>query len=139
MTVGKKAYHEKFNGFLFADDHTGNVFHDIFTDGKIQNVTLLYGSKTKEDIICKEWLDGIKKDWFKKVYILNDNHSFFDSEIHKYETGHIDKEIIKKHVESMDNSVFYICGPEFMKNSLKNILNEIGVNKQNIVLESFFW
>jgi len=111
----------------------------MIADGKIQNVTLLYGSKTKEDIICKGWLDGIKKDWFKKVYILNNNHSLSDPEIHKYETGHINKEIIKKHIENMDNSVFYICGPELMKNSLKETLNELGVNKQNIVIEDFFW
>src|SRR3989338_5393293 len=106
-------------------------------DNQIQNIILLYGSRTKEEIICKEWLDSIKKDWFKKAYVLSNNHSF--SGIYKYETGHINKEIIKKYVENIDNSMFYICGPEIMKNNLKKILNKLGVNKQNIMIEDFFW
>ncbi len=109
----------------------------IIADNQIQNITLLYGSKAKEDIIYKEQLDNIKKDWFKKIYILSNNRFF--SETREYETGYINKEIIKKYVKKINKSSFYICGPEIMKNSIRKILDELGVNKQNIMIEDFFW
>ena len=109
----------------------------MIADGKIQNVTLLYGSKTKEDIIYREQIDNIKKDWFRKVYILSDNHSF--PKIYEYEAGHVNEEIIKKYVKNINNSLFYICGPEILKNNLKKTLNRLGVSKQNIIIEDFFW
>jgi predicted ferric reductase len=114
-----------------------SMIRDKIKNNKTQNIVLLYGSKTKEDIIFKELLDNIKKDWFKKVYILSDDHSF--SETCEYETGYINEEIIKKYVKNINNSLFYICGPEFMKNSLKETLNKLGVNKRNIIAEDFFW
>ena len=106
-------------------------------DNQSQNIILLYGSKTKEDIIYRERLDNIKKDCFKKVYILSDSRSFLKAD--EYETGHINEEIIRKYVKNINNSLFYICGPESMKNNLKGTLNKLGVNKHNIIIEDFFW
>lgn len=114
-----------------------SIIKDKIEDNKTQNVVLLYGSKTKEDIIYKEQLDNIKKDWFKKAYVLSDDHSF--SKTGEYETGYINKKIVEKYVRNTNDPLFYICGPEFMKNSLKKILNELGVNKRNIIIEDFFW
>ena len=114
-----------------------SIIRDKIEDNKTQNIILLYGSKTKEGIIYREQLDSIKKDWFRKVYILSDNRSF--SKTYGYETGHLNKEIIKKYVKNINNSLFYICGPESMKNNVKKILNKLRVNKQNIIIEDFFW
>lgn len=114
-----------------------SIIKDKTEHNKAQSIVLLYGSKTEADIIYKEQLDNIKKDWFKKAYILSDNHLF--SRTCGCEAGYIDEKIIKKHVKNINNSLFYICGPEFMKNSLKETLNDLGVNKQNIIVEDFFW
>lgn len=114
-----------------------SMIKDKIKNNKTQNIILLYGSKTKEDIIYKGLLDNIKKDWFKKVYILSDNSSFLRT--HEYETGYINEEIIKKYVKNINNALFYICGPEPMKNNLKKILNKLEVKKHNIVVEDFFW
>lgn len=114
-----------------------SIIKDKIENNKTQNIILLYGSKTKEDVIYKEQLDNIKKDWFKKVYILSDDSSF--SETREYETGHINEEIIEKYVRNINNSLFYICGPELMKNSIRAALNKLKVKKRNIVVEDFFW
>lgn len=114
-----------------------SIIKDKIENNKTQNIILLYGSKTKEDVIYKEQLDNIKKDWFKKVYILSDDSSF--SETREYETGHINEEIIEKYVRNINNSLFYICGPELMKNSIGTTLNKLKVKKRNIVVEDFFW
>ena len=114
-----------------------SMLRNKIEDNKTQNITLLYGSKTKEDIIYREQLDDIKKDWFKRVYVLSDTFSF--SKTYESETGYINKEIIKKYVRNINSSLFYICGPEPMKNTIKKALNELGVNKQSIATEDFFW
>ena len=55
------------------------------------------------------------------------------------ETGFIDELRIKKHVKDIHNSIFYICGPEQMKDCVKKALVGLGVKKQNIKIEDFFW
>lgn len=102
---------------------------------KQQNITLLYGSKTKEDIIFRDELDTIQKDWFTKIYLLSNANS--SSEM--YERGYINKTLISKHIKNLNNTLFYICGPEQMKKCVKKILANLGVKNQNIKTESFFW
>ncbi|MEK7658797.1 MAG: ferric reductase-like transmembrane domain-containing protein [Patescibacteria group bacterium] len=114
-----------------------SIIKEKIEDNKTQNIVLLYGSKTKEDVIYREQIDNIKKDWFKKAYILSDNSSL--NETYGYETGYIDEKVIKKYVKNINNSLFYICGPEPMKNNLKEILSKLGISKQNIIIEDFFW
>lgn len=114
-----------------------SIVKDRIEDNKTQNIVLLYGSKTKEDMIYMGQLDNIKKDWFKKVYILSDNNSF--PKMYEYETGYINEEIIKKYVRDINNSLFYICGPEPMKNSARKLLKELGIKDKNIIIEDFFW
>lgn len=106
---------------------------------KKQNVLLLYGSKTKDDIIFKKQLDSVKKVWFKKVYVL-DKVDSNDTSTEKFEKGPIRKEMIESYVKDVKNSLFYICGPEPMKEYVKKILlSELKVSKNNIRIESFFW
>lgn len=106
-------------------------------DNKNQNIILLYGVKTKADIIYRQELDSIKKDWFKKVYILSNDHSV--SKTNEDETGHVNQGIIKKYVSNINNSLFYICGPEPMKKSLRKALSGLGVSRKNVMIEDFFW
>lgn len=102
--------------------------------GKKQNMLLLYGARTKKDIIFKEELDKIKGEQFKKVYVLSKEE--FSEE---WENGHINREIIKNNIVDLENSLFYICGPESMKGEIVKILKEMGIKKRNIKIESFFW
>lgn len=114
-----------------------SIIADRLKTGKTQNIILLYGSRTKQDIIYRQELDNIKKDWFKKTYILS--HERVLAETPDYEIGYIREEIIKKYAGDMHNSLFYICGPELMKDSLLEILNKLGVKKRDIMIEDFFW
>ena len=112
-----------------------SLVKDRLAEEKKQQVVLLYGSKTEADIICRRELDSIKKGWFKKAYILSDD----PAELAVSEAGHINQEIIEKYVPHISNSLFYICGPEPMKTSLKEILKKLKVNRQNVMIEDFFW
>ncbi|MEK7664739.1 MAG: ferric reductase-like transmembrane domain-containing protein [Patescibacteria group bacterium] len=100
-----------------------------------QNIFLLYGAKTKDDLIFKKELDAIERGWFKKIYVLSNEDPFGEL----CERGYIDKKIIEKYVKNIENSLFYICGPEPMKELCINSLFLLGIKKSNIFIESFFW
>ena len=102
---------------------------------KKQNITLLYGAKTKESIIFRKELDKVNKKWFKKIYVLSKEEKSSED----WKKGYINSELIKNNVDNLENSLFYICGPEQMKDEMIKILKNIGIKKQNIKIESFFW
>lgn len=100
-----------------------------------QNITLLYGSETEKDIIFKKELDEIKEGWLRKIYVLSKEEKSSED----WERGYINKEVIEKNVANLENSLFYVCGPELMKNKMVKILKEMGIKKKSIKIESFFW
>lgn len=102
---------------------------------KPQQITLLYGSKTEADIIFKKNFDELQVEWFKKVYVLSN----VDNASSLYEKGFIDSTLIKKYVTDIENSIFYICGPEIMKDNVKKTLADMGVPSKNVMIEDFFW
>ncbi len=111
------------------------IKHQLKKAQEKQNILLLYGARTYNSIIFKKDLDNIKEKWFKKVYILSQDDSYYKM----CEKGYIDKSIIGQYVKNIKNSLFYICGPEPMKKLCKKELLGLGVKRENIVIEDFFW
>ncbi|MDP2736320.1 MAG: ferric reductase-like transmembrane domain-containing protein [bacterium] len=110
-----------------------SLIRDKLAEETSRQVVLLYGAKTEAGIIYRQELDNIKQSWFKKVYILSDYRSGATV------AGYINQEVIEKYVRNINNSLFYICGSESMKTSLKEILARLEVSRQNIIIEDFFW
>jgi len=111
-----------------------SIITDQINKHNLQKITLFYSSKKKTEVIFKDRLDQIKESWFKKVYILSQEEGFEEEE-----KGRINKEIIAKHLILLDNCLFYICGPEGLKNRVTKELIHLGVKKSNIIIEDFFW
>lgn len=84
----------------------------------------------------KDRIDNIKTNWFKKVFFVSDNKNISDPAL---EYGRINIETVTKYVSDLKNSIFYICGPESMKNNLKIGLKSLGVKNNQIITEDFFW
>ncbi len=97
-----------------------------------RDITLFYCTKTLENMIFRRELDNIKENWFKKIYVLSRD------ECSGYEKGRINKEIIIKNLGDVSNCTFFICGPEEMNKCVVKELAELGVKKQDIIIESFF-
>ena len=112
-----------------------SIIRDRLKKDTKQNITLIYGSRTESDIIFKDELESINKEWFKKVYMLNDISNLTI----RCEQGYITKDIIKKYVNKPNDSLYYICGPERMKDSAKQVLKDMSVKRKNIFVEDFFW
>jgi predicted ferric reductase len=90
-----------------------------------EHMTLLYCTRTSNNLIFKKELESINDSWFRKEYFLS------------RENGRITKSDIKRHMKK--DAVYYICGPESLKQAVVHMLRELGVSKKNIKIESFFW
>lgn len=112
-----------------------SMIRDNLFNEKDKNIFLLYGAKTRTEIISREELDSIQEKWFRKIYVLSEENVSQKG----YENGYIDKSLIEKYIDDINNSLFYICGPTKMEEYIKKQLLDLGVKKRNIKIEDFFW
>ncbi len=115
-----------------------SIIKDHIAKGITQNITLIYGSRTEEDIIFRNEIDSINQPWFKKVHLLSnvDDTTPLSSGCEK---GFICKDVLDRYVKNKKDSLYYICGPEIMKNNAKKLLKEEGIDGGSIFIEDFFW
>lgn len=104
------------------------ILKDLEKKNKIGNNKLLFGNKTKADIILEEKFNGLLGNNF--VNVLS------DEEVEGYEKGHISEELIKKHSEPSLN-YYYLCGPDPMMKAIEKQLASLGVSSEFIVREGF--
>jgi ferredoxin-NADP reductase len=53
------------------------------------------------------------------------------------ETGRIDAEKIKAHVEDVPGAIFYTCGPPPMVEAMQGLLKGIGIGDDRVKIERF--
>ncbi len=96
------------------------------------NLTVLYGSKNKEEILFKKEFDEIQKrtNKVKVVYVLS------DEEDKDYEHGFIDAKMIKKYAPKGEYSLF-ASGPQAMYKFLDNEANKLGLDYKHYRKEIF--
>jgi cytochrome-b5 reductase len=109
-----------------------------------QTVTMLYGSKTSDDILGKELLDkwaAEHSNQFQVVYVLSDEP---DDSDWKGERGYITKELVEKYFPSPseDKAMVFICGPPPMyqaltgprdeQNKVTGLLGEMGYTSEQV-------
>src|SRR6478735_5796898 len=101
--------------------------------------TLVYGNRNRHSIIFKEELEALKNlymDRFRIIYILSREKT--DAAIN---FGRIDgdkcKELCNKNLDITRTDEFFLCGPESMIFSVKDQLEQMGVEKKKIHFELF--
>ncbi len=90
-------------------------------------ITLLYGSRKKDETLFLDELEEMEK----KYPLLRCVFVFSDEEREGYEHGFISGTIIEKYMPSQDSSIF-ICGPEKMIEYVDNELSSIRIGKRRI-------
>jgi ferredoxin-NADP reductase len=99
------------------------------------NILILYGSSDEEDIIYYEELKDLERknpDKVKVVYVLSCDELTLEG----CEQGFITADIIKKYAD-VNNSSFFICGPQIMYNFLDKELEEFNLPPKKIRKEAF--
>jgi ring-1,2-phenylacetyl-CoA epoxidase subunit PaaE len=101
--------------------------------------TLVYGNRNRHSIIFKEALEGLKNLYmnrFRVIYILSREKT--DSAIN---FGRIDADkcgaLCEKTIDIHTTDAFFLCGPENMIFSVKDQLEQLGVDKKHIHFELF--
>ncbi len=89
-------------------------------------LTLLYGSRTKADILYAEELAGIcaKTDKVKVVHVLSEEQA------DGFEHGFIGADLIKKYAP--ETYTLYICGPRAMHDFLAGELPKLGLDEKHV-------
>jgi ferredoxin-NADP reductase len=99
---------------------------------------LLFDSNNRpEDAAFLDELTDVQKE--------NPNYSFIgtmtqmEKSSHAWhgETGYINKEMLAKYISDLTLPIYYIVGPPAMVDALRNVLNDAGVDTDNIRTEEF--
>lgn len=105
----------------------------------LSSFTLVFGNKTKNSIIFKEELEGLKDryiDRFRMYHVLSQEKS--DALINY---GRVDKEkcnlLFSKVIDLKKCDEFFLCGPEGLIFSVRDYLQEHGVSEKHIHFELF--
>jgi len=105
------------------------------TDTQSQTkITLLYGSRTEEDIIFREELEEMqrKNRNMRVVFCLSEAPQNW-----KGYAGRIDTEMIRREIPDCAKTVFYTCGPTAMVDTMEKLLMELSVPAAQIRKENF--
>lgn len=106
-------------------------------DKTAHRIFLFYANKTPQDAaFMDELLDAEKR---------NPNFTFVPSMTDKEklnkdwtgETGFFTKEMLQKYIEDLMLPIYYIAGPATMVTSIRKMLNESGIDDDNIRTEEF--
>lgn len=96
---------------------------------------LLFGNKKVEDIIFKDELEELNKR--DDIKIINTLSREPETSSWGGERGHVDIELIEKHVPDICSKIFFMCGPPGMVEQLEEKLKEKGVPSENIRSEDW--
>ncbi|MEO8417063.1 MAG: FAD-binding oxidoreductase [Ginsengibacter sp.] len=104
------------------------IFRQLQKDGKLGNNKLIFSNRTSKDIILK--------DEFEKMLGDNFINTLTDEKTEKYDNRKIDANYLKEKIKNL-SQYFYICGPDAMIESISKDLQQLGVDKDKIVIEQF--
>lgn len=99
------------------------------------DLTILYGSVASDDIIFKDELEAIEKSCsrVKVVHILSGDKPGWTGE-----KGFVDAEKIKKYSpDGVENTTYFVCGPQVMYGFIEKALDELEVPKRRRRFEVF--
>jgi len=116
-----------------------SMLHYIKETDKSRKISLIWGVRSRSDMIFSSELEQFKKDMpnLSVVHILSHDDSWAE------ECGLIDREKLDKYgscespdVEEQSKS-YFVCGPKPMTNLVLRTLKEMKVSKSNIYCEQF--
>lgn len=96
------------------------------------NMTLIYGSRSRANILFYDELEEIKKSG--KVNVV---HVLSDEEAEGFEKGFITAELIKKYAPENEPYSIFICGPQGMYEFLDKEIAKLGLEKKYVRHEMF--
>jgi ferredoxin-NADP reductase len=103
-----------------------SIFRDLQAKHSLGNNILVYANKTRADIILENEFRDILGNKF--INILS------EEKIVNCYHGYITEEFLRSVVKDL-STMFYVCGPPPMMNSVVPILRILGVTEKSLILE----
>ena len=101
-------------------------------DKKLNNkIRFLYSVRTPSDIIYKEDLEKIKNENNNFDYVVTITRQEVNDSW-KGRKGRVDLNLLKENIEDVENSIYYLCGPKDFVHSIIEMLESLGVKKEQI-------
>ncbi|MDX1683967.1 MAG: 2Fe-2S iron-sulfur cluster-binding protein [Saprospiraceae bacterium] len=116
-----------------------SLIKDILGNDPNAEIILVYGNKSTDQIIFKEQLESLKNKYLDRlqiIYVLSQEvqeSPLFTGRIDKKKVSAFAKYFFKP--EEIDQ--YFVCGPEPMIWSVKEQLEEIGIDEEKISFELF--
>jgi ferredoxin-NADP reductase len=102
-----------------------SILRQLKKDGQLAGNKLLFANHTEDDIIINDELNEM----------LGEKHIDIIAEPKSGKPGkHVDKNLLKQHLMDEDQ-YYYICGPDPFVAQIKDDLVDLGVPKEQIVIE----
>lgn len=97
-------------------------------------LTILYGSKKEENILCKDKLDLLEargKGKIKVLYVLS------EEEKEGFEHGFLSAELISKYQNGTNKDSVFVCGPQVMYDYLDEELRKLNIAHKYIRYDAY--
>jgi Na+-transporting NADH:ubiquinone oxidoreductase subunit F len=116
--------------------HIFHLFHTLKTGRK---VSYWYGARSKREIFYEEEFREIERQFpnFKFVIALSEP---LPEDNWTGETGFIHSVVLKNYLDKHpdpDEVEYYLCGPPVMNDAVQNMLDNLGVSRDNIAFDDF--
>jgi len=98
-----------------------------------KEVILLWANKSEADIAFRGELDSMGEEMPK----LTVRHILSRQADWPGDKGHIDVNMLKRHVSDFKGSEFFVCGPEAMMENVVKALFSLGVSRRHVHTERF--
>jgi ferredoxin-NADP reductase len=102
------------------------IMRELDSMKKLRGNILLFGNKTRDDIILQDEFELMLGTDF--INVLSQERT------DNYLYGHIDRDLLKSYTGNSE-SIFYVCGPPPMMDSVVPALKELGVKESHITIE----
>lgn len=98
-------------------------------------ITLLHANRTPDDAPFMADFERLAEENSNFAFVPVATKSAPDN--WRGERGHIDADMIKRHVDDLSKPIFYLSGPEGLVKAMRKLLVEMGANEDNIRTEEF--
>lgn len=95
-------------------------------------IKLFYSNRTQQDIALRDELENMTLENFEVIHTLTREEGEWAGE-----RGRIDAEMIMRHVDDIQNHVYYVVGTGNFIESMKEVLEGMNINKLNIHFDNF--
>lgn len=122
-----------------------SILKSVLHTEKHSFVNMIYANRSQDTIMFQSELEQLQAQYSDRFilvhYLSQPNTSWLKKETLTFEKGRVDADAVQAFMNECppyaQNTEYYICGPEKMKESIVKSLQNIDVPKSRIFIESF--